>query len=130
MGALQVSSAYLRSEAHRGHHAKLPIDCIWDGAYKIKHQCTSAGIIRDPSAVIDDGPNNGALLGSLPPPPVTVLPILRALQQRLPLLLWLPPALLTMPTESKVCQPPCHSQGAPEPMSCRALPHELLPMPR
>ena len=72
MGALQVSSAYLRSEAHRGHHAKLPIDCVWDGAYKIKHQCTSEGIIRDPSAVIDDGPNNGALLGSLPPPPVTV----------------------------------------------------------
>ena len=41
MGALQASRAYLRSEAHRGHHVKLPFDCVWDGAYKIKHQCTS-----------------------------------------------------------------------------------------
>ena len=39
---------------------------------------------------------------------------LRALQQRMPLLLLLPPALLTMPAEDQVCQTPCHSQGTHE----------------
>ena len=79
--------------------------------------------INDPASnVSDDGPTK-SIMGE-PASLVMLLLVLGGLQQRLPLLLLLPPALPTSNTPRGRSPPtPRHSQGAPESMSCRALSH-------